>query len=103
MISTPGDIRRLNKFSHCFIVWKYNIDFIAGLNVFLEATAQPDKAEEPVKQNRRGLCRSHGAPWEGVALLSGVGRTGSLTNLLALTGNWACVSEKFFQIWDLRG
>lgn len=30
MISIPGDIRRPDKFYHCFIVWKYNTDFIAS-------------------------------------------------------------------------
>lgn len=36
VISTLGDSRRPNKFYHCFIiVWKYNVDFIAGSGVFL--------------------------------------------------------------------
>lgn len=30
MISTPEDIRRPDKFYHCFIVWKCNTDFIAS-------------------------------------------------------------------------
>lgn len=35
VISTPGDIRRPNGSYHCFIVWKYNIDFILGIGVSL--------------------------------------------------------------------
>lgn len=54
MISAPGDIRRPDKFSHCFIVWKYDTDFSAS------SFKQPHgrRRQKLVKQRCREAARS---------------------------------------------